>query len=229
MEKDITYLHIKRAIESGKECFLCVLEDEIERKYMGTYLYELVMDPSSRHKTVENRGFCNHHFYKLLFAAARPESSDNHGLALIMENVTDELIQDLRQKRFNKMLANETQCQACIHLSDFMEMYAKTVVDLLSSNHEEFSKLFQQSKGLCIPHFVTLIHGSENAVGNRGRRTIETLEEIEKKNLQRLNSELAEYIRRQSYEFSEKDRVALEDVVLRSVEKISGRRGVRLS
>ena len=49
--------------------------------------------------------------------------------------------------------------------------------------------------------------------------------EVEEKNLQRLSLELAEYVRRQSYEFSEKDRASVADVVFRSVEKIAGRRG----
>jgi len=57
---------------------------------------------------------------------------------------------------------------------------------------------------------------------------IKTITEVEKKNLRRLNSGLAEYLRRQSYEFSYEDREAAEDVVLRGVEKIAGRRGAKL-
>jgi hypothetical protein len=234
MSIDITYLHIKRAIASNEECFLCTLEDEIERKYIDTYLSELVMNTSSRQKIIESRGFCNHHFYKMLIKASKPESSDGHGMALIMKSVTEKLIQDLHKQKschrdnFLKMLANETMCPACIHLSDFMGMYAKKAMELLSSNHEEFSKLFKESKGLCIPHFVTLLHVAKENVRDLSQGIIETITEVEEKNLSRLNSELAEYIRRQSYEFSDKDRAAVEDIVLRSVEKIAGRRGVKL-
>ena len=59
----------------------------------------------------------------------------------------------------------------------------------------------------------------------QSQEIVRTLMEIEEKNLRRLNSELAEYVKRQSYEFSEKDRLAVADVVPRSVEKIAGRRG----
>jgi hypothetical protein len=235
MTVDVTYLHLKRAIESNKECFLCALEDEIERKYIDTYLYELVMDASSRQKIVESKGFCNHHSYKMLIATSKPGSSNGHGMALVMQSVTEQLIQDLHKQKshhrddFHKMLANVKKCPACTHLADFMEMYTKRVVELLSSNHEEFLKLFKESKGLCIPHFVILMHVIEEIVPDRSRSIIETITEIEEKNLQRLNSELAEYVRRQSYEFSEKDRASVEDIVLRSVEKITGRRGVKLS
>ena len=233
MSKDVTYFHLKRAIESGKECFLCSLEDEIERKYMDTYLSELVMEASSRQKIIESRGFCNSHSYKMLIAASKPESSDGHGMALVVKSVIEQLIQDLnrqkshRKEDFHWMLVNKNKCPACIHLVDFMEMYVKSVVEFLSSNDEEFLKLFKGSKGLCIPHFVTLMHVTEETTRNKNSGLIETLIEVEEKNLSRLIAELSEYVRRQSYEFSDKDRVAVEDIVVRSVEKIAGRRGAK--
>jgi hypothetical protein len=234
MTVDITYIRLKRAIESNKECFLCTLEDEIERKYIDTYLSELVMDASSRQKIIESRGFCNHHSYKMLIATSKPSSSDGHGMALVMKSVTEKLIQDLckhenyHENFFRKILARETKCPACVHLSHFMEMYAKSAVELLFSNHEEFSKILKKSKGLCIPHFIILMHVIKENVCDVSRSMIETVTEVEKKNLHKLNSELDEYIRKQSYEFSEKDRMAVEDIVLRSVEKIAGRRGLKL-
>lgn len=235
MSVDITYLRIKRVIGSGEKCFLCVLEDEIESKFIDAYLSELVMDASSRQKIIESRGFCNHHFYKMFIAASKPKSPDGHGMALILQSVAEHIIQDLhRQKKprkddFNMMIANEKKCPACVHLTEFMEMYAKMVVELLSSYHKEFLKLFKESKGLCIPHFVTLIYAAEEIVRDRSKGIIETLTEVEKKNFGKLNSELAEYVRRQSYEFSEKDRAAVGDIVLRGIEKIAGRRGLKLT
>ena len=235
MDVDITYLQIKRAFESNKECFLCTLEDEIEGKYIDTYLYELVMDASSREKIIESRGFCNHHSYKILIAASKLRGPNGQGMALIMKSVAEQLLQDIHKQEsyqghsFHEMLANESKCPACIHLSDFMEMYVKTVVELLSSKHEEFSKLLRNSKGLCVPHFVALTHMIEETAGDRSQDIIETIIEVEEENLCRLNSELAEYIRKQSYEFSDKDREAVEDIVLRSVQKVAGRRGVKLS
>jgi len=41
MSVDVTYFRIERMIRSGAECFLCALEDEIERKYIDAYLLEL--------------------------------------------------------------------------------------------------------------------------------------------------------------------------------------------
>jgi len=233
MSTTITYLRIKRAIEKNSECFLCDLETEIERKYLDNYLSELVMDAKARQRIIASRGFCNQHSYKLLIEASKPTSSDGHGIALIMQSVTEQLIQDLTEHTrhhnhsFREMLANEEKCPACTHIDLFLKIYLKETALLLSSN-EEFSKLFVGSKGLCVPHFVTMIRVLEEGKHNQKQNTAATILEVEKRNLQRLHSELSEYVRRQSYEFSEKDRRAVADIVMRSVEKIAGRRGIKL-
>ena len=235
MGVDIVYLRIKRSIGCGEECFLCALEDEVESKYVDTYLSELVMDSSSRQKIIESRGFCNHHFYKILIAASKPGSSDGHGVALVNKSVVNQLIQDLHEQKsqhigdVNKLLATENKCPACIHLSEFSKMYTTKVVELLSSDNEEFLKLLKKSKGFCIFHFVRLVQATKDVAPTQSQKVIKTLTEIEEKSLRRLNSELDEYVKRQSYEFSEKDRAAVADIVPRSVEKIAGRRGVRSS
>jgi len=234
MSIDITYLRVKRVIGSDEECFLCALEDEIERKYMDTYLSEVVMDASSREKIIESRGFCNHHFYKMLIAASKPGSPDGHGIALVNESIVEKLVQDLhKQKSHNihdlhKLLATENKCPACIHLAEFTKIYTEKVVELLSSDNGEFLRLLKKSKGFCIPHFIALVHIAEEVMPTQSQKIIKTLTEIEEKNLRRLDSELAEYVKKQSYEFSEKDRVAVADIVPRSVEKIAGRRGMKL-
>jgi hypothetical protein len=231
MSVDIAYLRIKRVIGNGEECFLCALENEIERKYTDTYLSELVMDASSREKIVESRGFCNHHYYKMLIAATKPGSPDGHGMALVNQSVVDELVQDLHKQKshriddLHRLLATENKCPACIHLAGFSRTYAEKIVELLSSDSEEFLKFLKESKGFCIPHFVTLMQVAKDVKPTQSQEIVRTLMEIEEKNLRRLNSELAEYVKRQSYEFSEKDRLAVADVVPRSVEKIAGRRG----
>jgi len=230
----MAYLRIKRIIGSDEECFLCALEDEIERKYMDTYLSELVMDTSSRQKIIESRGFCNHHFYKMLIAASIPRSSDGHGIALVNESIIENLIEDLHEQESNhiedlyKLLADENKCPACIHLDEFTKMYGEKIVELLCSSNEEFLKLLKESKGFCIPHFAVLVHMAKVVMPTESQEVIKILIEIEDKNLRRLNLELAEYVKRQSYEFSEKDRLAVADIVPRSVEKIAGRRGIKL-
>jgi hypothetical protein len=234
MNQDTVYLKIKRAAESDKECCLCLLEDEIERRYIDTYLLELVMDPTSRQKIIESRGFCNDHYYKMLIAATKPESPDGHGIALINRSVIDALIQDLQKLKRNrnadqlyKLVADENKCPACIHLSEFSKMYAEEIIKILSSNNEESLAVLNESKGFCVPHFVSLLCIAEEAASTDSQKAVKALIEIEEKNLRRLSSQLIEYVRKQSYEFSEKERKAVSGAMLRSLEKIAGRRGIK--
>lgn len=234
MKTSITYLRIKRAIEKSSECFLCDLETEIEKKYLDTYLQELVMDSKAREKIIKSRGFCNNHSYKILITASKPGSPDGHGIALINGSIVEKLIQDLHKQKSRhtdgpqKLFPTENKCPACIHLAEFTRTYTEKVVKLLSSGNEEFLELLNESNGFCIPHLITLLDVARGVMPDQSQKIAKTLIEVEEKNLQRLNSELAEYVRRQSYEFSEKDRAAVADIVMRSVEKIAGRRGIKL-
>ena len=227
----ITYLRLKRAIEKNSECFLCDLETEIEQKYLNNYLQELVMDSKARERIIQSRGFCNNHSYKILIEACKPTSSDGHGIALIMQSITEQLIQELPIQKnhgkynFFKMLVNAKKCPACIHAEEFMKIYIEEAAKLLASS-EDFSKLFKESKGFCIPHFIILTRATKGLELNQVQNILKVLYEVEEKNLQRLHTELAEYIKRQSYEFSEKDRAAVANVQLRSIQKIAGRRGI---
>ncbi|MEM3441994.1 MAG: DUF6062 family protein, partial [Candidatus Bathyarchaeia archaeon] len=86
------------------------MEEEIEDKYVNDYLSELVMDSTARQKIIENRGFCNYHFYKMLTATNKPTSPDGHGIALINKSIIDTLIQDFHKRKaqqisnFDKLL-----------------------------------------------------------------------------------------------------------------------------
>ncbi|MCW4044820.1 MAG: DUF6062 family protein [Candidatus Bathyarchaeota archaeon] len=231
---DITYLHLKRAVEKKTECFLCSIETEIEAKYLQTYLQELVMDSKAREKIIKSRGFCNNHFYRILIEAVKPTTSDEHGVALIMQSVIQQLMQDIAEQNnlhrntSERIGTNTHKCPACNHLTESMNRYIKKTVDLLVAS-TEFSKLFKESKGLCIPHYAALTSIVESMEANQRKDRLKILSEVETKNLGRLNSELADYVRRQSYEYSEKDRMAVADVVSRSIEKIAGKRGIKLS
>lgn len=228
---DVAYLRIKRAIGGEEECFLCRLEEEIESKYVNDYLSELVMDSAARQKIIESKGFCNYHFYKLLTAASKPASSDGHGIALINKSIIEALLRDFHKQKVlqvsscDKMLATENSCPICVYIAQFSERYANKILELISSENEEILNNLKKSRGFCIPHFVMLIHKTA-VLPFQNQKIVNTLTELEEKNLRSLHSELAEYIRRQSYEFSEKDRAAIASIVTRSVKKISGRLGI---
>lgn len=116
MSVDVTYFRIERMIKSGAECFLCALEDEIERKYIDAYLSELVMDAKARETFIEGGGFCNHHFYRMLITATKPESPDGHGIALITQSIIENFYRTYVNKgRIAKKLSSKQP--AALHVS----------------------------------------------------------------------------------------------------------------
>ncbi|MCW3996126.1 MAG: DUF6062 family protein [Candidatus Bathyarchaeota archaeon] len=230
MEPTITFYRLKRAIEKNTECFICDLEAEIESRYMDVYLSELVMDSAARQRIIESRGFCNHHFYKMLAEAFKPATSDGHGMALILQSVAGQLIQDLtkqtnqRNHRFDEMLVDVKKCPACMHIAGYVNTYIEETASRLVGD-DEFLATFSSSKGICIPHFIKLVDVL-GTVEDKNLKCINKIAEIEKSNLQRLKADLEEYIKRQSYEYSEEDRSALAKTVPLSIEKIAGRKGL---
>jgi hypothetical protein len=227
---NVAYLHFKRAIEKDSECFLCEVENELEQKYLNNYLQELVMDAKARDEIVESRGFCNDHSYKLLIEASKPTTSDGHGVALIIQSVIEQLIRDLannhRRKKDSSEASHERECPACVYLSNSRERYLEEASGLLSSSND-FLKLIKGSKGFCIFHY-SLVVNKINSMNVKGQDNFQLINEVETSNLQRINRELIEYIRRQSYEFSESDRTAIASVLLRSTEKVVGKRGIKM-
>lgn len=235
MEKDITYLHVKRTLEKAKECFLCALEDEIERRYIDTYLYELAMDASSRQKITESRGFCNHHYYKMLIEASKPESSDGHGIAIVLRSVIEQLIEDIHkqsekikeaarvEKQLSQTLPNETKCPACIHEEEFILMYVKEFLEIASEGDQSLLKLFESS-ALCLPHYATVLNVALN-LEKKDEEITKLIMNVEEASLRKTNEHLAEYIKRQDYRFSKEK--PDEEIIFRAVSRLAGRRGVR--
>jgi len=229
MSVDATYFRIERMVRSDAECFLCALEDKIERKYIDAYLSELVMDAKAKEELVERGRFCNHHFYRILAIATRLESFDGYRIALIAQSIIEKIVQDLQKQRKQRKetFRQIIECSACDYLANLMEIYDRKIVELFCSRNEEFLKLFKDSKGLCNSHFALLLKMIQDTMRSQSQEIIKTIIDFEEKNFSQLKSELSEYVRRQSYEFSEKDHEVVEDTLLRSAQKIVGSRGVK--
>ncbi len=104
----------------------------------------------------------------MLITATKPESSDGHGIANIAQSIIEKLLQEFqKQKKQRKEFFTQTKmhkCPACAHMSNLMEIYNRKILELLSSRDEEFLKLLKDSKGLCIPHFITLLKTLEDTI-----------------------------------------------------------------
>ncbi|MBS7615617.1 hypothetical protein KEJ45_00235 [Candidatus Bathyarchaeota archaeon] len=67
----------------------------------------------------------------------------------------------------------------------------------------------------------------EKSMHDQSQGIVQIIIEVEEKNFRQLNLTLSDYIKKQSYEYSDIDRKSMEAVPLRSVQKITGRRGMK--
>ncbi|MEM2098189.1 MAG: DUF6062 family protein [Candidatus Bathyarchaeia archaeon] len=124
---------------------------------------------------------------------------------------------------------SESDCPACMHLASFMQVYIEKTVNLLTAKHDEFLQLFKESKGLCIPHFAQLIRAAETIAAKQNQEILSIMADVEKQGFLQIHSELAKYIERQSYKYSNQKDYIGGDAVFRSVKKIAGRKSVKVS
>ena len=80
--------------------------------------------------------------------------------------------------------------------------------------------------GLCIPHYATTLTIALQNL-DRSKASVQKIVDVEKRSFKNLESELGEYIDKQDYRFSEKERAHLHDVVFRGVTKLVGNLGTK--
>ena len=249
-DKGIMHVRISQALEKGENCFLCHLEGRLEQRFIETYLSELVMDPKAREKIVESRGFCNYHSYKMFVSASNPTSEDGLGMALILKSVTEQLLEDVKDQqnikfvgtkpwkldlkrsvgsvhniRLSKPVSNEVECPACDHVSKMMRSYIEGFLREIIQD-EEMWKLYDKSKGMCMPHYIMTLCIAISTFNGRLAPIIKRLIEKQIQALERLQKDLSEYIEKQDYRFSSRERARTEESVGRSLTQLVGKRGI---
>ncbi|MEM2112158.1 MAG: DUF6062 family protein [Candidatus Bathyarchaeia archaeon] len=249
-DKGIMHVRIFQALEKGGNCFLCHLEGRLEQRFIETYLSELVMDPKAREKIVESRGFCNYHSYKMLVSATNPASEDCLGMALILKSITEQLLEDVKDQqnikfvatklwkvnlkrsvgsvhdiRLSKPVSNEIECPACDHVSKMMRLCIEGFLSEITQD-EEMWKLYDMSKGICMPHYVMTLCIATSISNGEFEPVIKKLIEKQIQTLERLQKDLSEYIEKQDYRFSSREKAKTEESVGKGVKRLVGNRGI---
>lgn len=249
-DKDVMHVRIFQALEKGENCFLCRLEGRLEQRFIETYLSELVMNPKAREKIIESRGFCNYHSYKMFVSATNPASEDYLGMALILKSVTEQLLEDVKNQqnikfvrtkpwklnlkrsaesicdiRLAKPVSNEVKCPACDYVSKMMRLYIEGFLNEITKD-EEMWKLFDKSKGMCMPHHIMTLCIATSTSNERLELVIKRIIGKQIQTLERLQKDLSEYIKKQDYRFSSKEKARTEESVGRSLTQVVGKRGI---
>lgn len=223
------------ALRADSECYLCLLEEECERRNTDFFLGHSIMVPEMRVE-VNRHGFCPRHFHLLL------GSTGKLGYSLALNTHREEVAgrlaalgRDLAAaggKRGAAMKAVtaltealirlERDCLMCDRIRRNLANYSYTSVKLFETD-PEFRACLAVSRGVCLHHLpllldmgVTVLHGDLLEEWHR------MIVSVEEESLRRLGDELEQF----SWQFDcQDDRTTpagAQDSVARTVRKLAG-------
>jgi hypothetical protein len=204
-----TAFEMKRALQRFPHaCPTCAFVDDGVRNHIDALFYERATDVATRETIRSARGFCRYH------ARLVSDHADALGTALILQDV---LINDLRDMqngmydhpavkpghlaRFFESkggLPPRPLCPLCVVERDVETLATDRLLEGLSD--DEFSTLFRQSDGLCIPHFRLAFERCDD------ERRWKTVLETAQATMGRVTLELEELARKYDYRSHDKPR-----------------------
>lgn len=188
MQYQIQTMPIWDAYRTYDGCPLCKIFADREKRLVGQYLAENVMDPDFR--TASNQiGFCPEHIKQMY------SGQNKLGLALQLETRAAELYKLLSKTPTDKKSAKKTAallddhsgCVICNALAEPMERYYMTIAEMYF-NEREFPELFKSAHH-CLKHTARLY----DAAGYAGKSVAEYLNDLTsgiKRDLSRTESEM---------------------------------------
>ncbi|MFC1996074.1 DUF6062 family protein [Chloroflexota bacterium] len=230
--KNITYLDLIEACQKPG-CLVCTLRSELVESYIRMLFHEHINDPPSRDKLRYSYGLCYQHSW----LAINGQLGNALGVAIISHDVIRKLLQDLselpvdkdRFAGFKKLiptgggkdqreswLTPEKDCPVCLHQTLVEERVLKTLVE--SIQKVELSDAIRGSDGLCLPH---LRQGLTMGVSTESTQELLILS---RECWEKLEGELAEFIRKNDYRFSKEGFGTERDSWLRATAVLKGNR-----
>lgn len=221
------------AIQEDTECPLCALRDRNERMYVESFLGASVMEPDTRIE-VNQKGFCAAHFAQMF------QEPNRLGLALItdtyLQAVMASVEEVLRKPPTGKRLfggqeegpgaaiaARVGGCVLCERLDATMARYAYTLVHLYGHD-PEFREAFLAGKGLCLPHLAQVLDiARERLNAGAHRDFVEQVAALTRRNLERVEGELAWFTQKFDYRNQDKPWGESKDAPGRAIQKLAGR------
>jgi hypothetical protein len=225
-----------------KGCPFCTLAQQHTRRYLSRLLYEYTLAPDIHQRLAQARGLCNPHAWLLQYIA-HAEQPDGVGVALFYGSVAERLHSDLQAclssarssharraggsslaSRLWNCLQTEETCLACERQAE-SERYALTqfLQDLHDSGEEEgLARLYRDSAGACLPHFLALLHESPS------EQAVLWLAQTQIDKTARLAAQLQEFVRKRSLPFQNDPMGEERDSWVRVIEQMIGKRAVPL-
>ena len=245
MKESIHTIPLMDAFKAKDECPFCFLEREAEQHAISYALGSgaSYMEEDVRGMT-DKEGFCRHH-YKMMY-----DYGNRLGSALIPNTHLNRLNKDLKKqmdsfapgkssfmKRMQKtsltgklpetsigqwVQQEECSCFVCNQFKANYERYLDTFFDLYKSD-PEFVKLFEQSKGFCLPHFGDMVETAEKKLSDKQKPEFyRVLFRLMEENYQRLQEEVTWFTEKYDYRNKDKSWGNSKDSIQRCMQKLAG-------
>jgi len=217
VKQNIYTIPLTEALREG-ECPFCYLLERTERDLIRLYLEGGLMEPDWRGRLLEF-GLCGDHLKKLY------HQSHRLGTAILVQSLLDQAgrhISGLQQQRKHPVLAGPS-CLACSDLAAAFRHYADGFLTTLL-REAEFRERAKRS-GLCLWHLTEILHfiGSQRRFAKKGLE--QQLAQASWERLQEVQRDLAWFIRKFDYRFTDEPWHGAEDALERSLRLLCGIHG----
>jgi len=178
-------------------CPICRLEQQSVERYLDNQFYENVNSPKWRDGLRASFGFCHEHAW----LGVNQRLGDALGYSIIYRDLVNSILNQLegdsgssrnRIASVIDVLMPRKQCPACEQRDHARQMYLAVFVEELGT--VDMIEALQASEGLCLLHFRLALERVKNP------STAEGLLSIQRDKLEKLRTELEEFIRKNDYQ-----------------------------
>ena len=205
------------------ECPLCEIQKIVEEQFLHEFLNDAVMEDNTRIK-VGQRGFCAKHFDMLFARQNKLSIALQIGTrAEVMSMYLEKLSSAKAAKKAANVIDNfDKTCIICSLQEESMVKYYKTVAQLFM-REKEFYKMLFSCKGFCMHHYAELLRYSAHA-GFMKNEYVSVLSTCQKRNFDRLQSELKYFCDKHDYRNAMLPMGDAETALPRMREKLYGKK-----
>ena len=217
--KHLTFFAVLEALQHSRACPLCALESACLRRYFEGLLYERVNDPRVRQDLHGARGYCSRHAHRLV------EVGDGFGISILYLDLVRDFARFLGEMNGNRGASRlkDTKnwvahqgCPACRLQFEARERHIQVLLNGL--REPEMRDAFQESAGLCLPHFF---HVKEAA---RDVETQRFVSDVMQDKYSALTADLTEFQRKREWRHAHEPFGKESDSWIRAVKMMVGER-----
>lgn len=189
-------------------CPVCRLSARSVKRYLESLFYESVNDPGTRDKLIKSLGFCREHVQLLL----NTRIADGLGASIIYENIVNVILRKLpdrlqppspgrspsgeQSREIRGLISASSGLGTCAACEQRDESADRALHELGKSlGEEKLQSALQGSDGLCFPHVAQLLERIQEP------DNVTFLLELTRNKLETFGSQMAEFIRKNDYQF----------------------------